>query len=65
MSPTAWRSTLRWTHILIATLVGLYVYSPAGGNPLFADAVRLMLFPLAALSGIAMWQLGPISRALK
>lgn len=65
MSPMTLRRTLRWTHIVTAALIGTYLYSPWSANPVFAAVTLYGVFPVMALTGIAMWQQGRIAKWLK
>jgi hypothetical protein len=62
MNPAQLRRTLRVGHIVVGALVGIYVYSPLHADPLLTDIIRYLAIPVVALSGIAMWQQGRISR---
>jgi hypothetical protein len=61
MNP-ATRTAFRWFHIAGAVSLGAYLYSPWGGNPVFAAVVLWAVFPVLGLSGLVMWQWGRISR---
>ena len=51
------RKTLRYVHLVAGLLIGAYVYSPTlSGNAAFQAMIQLGVFPIIALSGIAMWQ---------
>ena len=50
------RSRQRLAHILLATLLGVYLYSPLADMPLAELAVQVVVFPAVALSGVLMWQ---------
>jgi hypothetical protein len=56
MHPTAFRVIFRWLHIVLALAVGTYLYSPWAANPTFAGLIKFVLFPLAGIAGVAMWQ---------
>lgn len=43
-------------HVLLATLLGVYLYSPLANMPLAELAVQVLVFPAVALSGVLMWQ---------
>lgn len=51
------RKTLRYAHLGVALLIGAYVYSPTlSGNSAFQALIQIGVFPIIAVSGIAMWQ---------
>lgn len=52
------RSTQRAGHLLLAVALGAFVYSPLRTDPGAVLAVRFVLFPLLAVSGLLLWQ-GP------
>jgi hypothetical protein len=54
------RSSQRVGHLLLAALLGVYVYSPLGSVPAFALAVQVVAFPALALSGILLWRGGRV-----
>jgi len=56
------RRTLRAGHIVVGVLLIIYVYSPLHSDPLLTDIIRYLAIPAVALSGVAMWQQGRISR---
>lgn len=64
MAPSALRQTLRWTHIAASAVVGTYLYSPFSENAVFAAVTLYVVFPLMALSGIAMWRQAALTRLL-
>lgn len=57
------RKLQRAVHLAAAVALLLYVYAPVEAQ--LQHAVRFLLFPLLALTGIAMWQAPRIRRALK
>ncbi|MBL3705672.1 hypothetical protein GI582_23500 [Sulfitobacter sp. BDSS02] len=51
------RKPFRYTHLAVALLIGAYVYSPTlSSNLAFQALIQFGVFPIIALSGIAMWQ---------
>ena len=64
MTPVALRSLLRWMHIAAGLLIGAYVYSPLNEIAAMRDALMYVVLPFLALSGLVMWQQGPIRRFL-
>jgi hypothetical protein len=65
MSPSSLRRSLRWLHIATAAIIGTYLYSPWSANAAFAAVTLWVVFPLMALSGVAMWQQGRLARLLR
>jgi hypothetical protein len=63
ISPGTLRRAQRRAHLLAAVVLFAYVYAPLGAE--LQDVVRLGVFPVLALSGIAMWQAARIRRALR
>lgn len=59
------RIILRWAHVVEASFLGLYLYSPLHSDPLWTDIARFGVFPLAALSGVWMWQQARLARAVR
>jgi len=59
------RTRMRWVHIATGLVVGTYIYSPWSGLPWFDTAVKAVILPALALTGIWMWQQGRIRRWLK
>jgi hypothetical protein len=56
------RRTLRAGHIVVGVLLSTCVYSPLHADPLFTDIIRYLAISVIALSGVAMWRQGRISR---
>lgn len=65
MSPSTLRQTLRWIHIAASAVVGTYLYAPFAENHVFAAATLYVVFPLMALSGLAMWRQAAVMRLLR
>jgi hypothetical protein len=63
MTPARLRRVQRRAHLLAAAVLFAYVYAPLG--PELEDAVRFAVFPMVALTGIAMWQAARIRRTVK
>jgi len=62
MRPVQLRLILRWAHIVEAALLAIYLYSPLRADPLWTDLARYVVFPLACLSGLWMWQQARFAR---
>ena len=59
MSAGVWsRSRQRLVHVVFATVLGVYLYSPLGEVPTFELAMQIVGFPALAMSGLLMWK-GP------
>jgi hypothetical protein len=63
LTPAQQRRIQRAAHVLAAVVLFAYVYAPLGGE--LQDVVRFVVFPVLALTGIAMWQSARIRRALR
>jgi hypothetical protein len=63
MSPGAQRRAQRRVHLLAGALLAAYVYAPLGTG--LEDVIRFAVFPILALTGIAMWQAARIRRSLR
>jgi hypothetical protein len=57
------RRAQRRAHLLAAAVLFAYVYAPLEAE--LQDVVRFAVFPMLALTGIAMWQAARIRRALR
>jgi hypothetical protein len=57
------RRVQRRVHLLAAAVLFAYVYAPLGAD--LEDVIRFAVFPVLALTGIAMWQAARIRRALR
>ena len=64
MAPAKLRKVLRWGHIMVALLLGAYLYSPLSANPTFAAIVLYGVVPLMGVSGVWMWRQAWIARML-
>lgn len=65
MSNKQFRIVVCWAHIIEAAFIGTYLYSPWSANPIFSAIVLYIIFPLMALSGIALWQQPRIMKVIK
>jgi hypothetical protein len=65
INPARLRLILRWAHIVEAAFIGTYIYSPLHLDPLWTDIARYVIFPLAGVSGVWMWQQGRINRLFR
>jgi hypothetical protein len=62
INPATLRSILRYAHIGEAAFIGVYFYSPLHADPFWTDFARFVVFPLAGISGLLMWQQGRVTR---
>ena len=63
MSAGFLRRAQRRVHLLAGAVLFAYLYAPLGAE--LEDVVRFAVFPMLALTGIAMWQAARIRRALR
>lgn len=56
------RTVLRWTHLLVGFLIGVYVYTPARNDEAFVLFMQAAVFPGVTLTGLWMWQQARIRR---
>ncbi len=63
--PQTYRRIIRWLHIIEASCIGAYCYSPLIREADWSlPLLQYILFPLLGLSGLAMWQQGRVLRLL-
>ena len=65
MKGAAFRIVLRWLHIVLATALGVWVYSPLRGIPAADAIVMFAVFPGLGAVGVALWQQARIRRMLE
>jgi hypothetical protein len=58
------RTILRICHLTFGMLLIPYIYSPLGDLAVFEWVVRIALFPLSVVTGIAMWQEAKLRKLL-
>lgn len=56
------RIALRWTHLLIGWLIGVFVYTPMREDDTFVLLMQVVFIPLVAIIGVRMWQQARIRR---
>lgn len=56
------RILLRWTHLLVGFLIGVFVYSPARDNEAFILLMQVVFVPVVVLTGVRMRQQARIRR---
>ena len=59
------RNILRAIHLIVAGLVGAYIYSPLGNMEWFVNLVRASVLPSLVITGLAMWQMPWLTKTLK
>lgn len=65
MTPTTLRTSLRWSHIGVGVILGIYICSPLHAVATATLVARLSLVPVVALTGIAMWKQGVLTRVFR
>jgi hypothetical protein len=63
MTAARQRKLQRLAHLLAGAILLAYVYVPVGAE--IESAVRMLVFPLLVVTGIAMWQAPRLRRLLK
>lgn len=56
------RTLLRWTHLLVGFLIGVFVYTPARESEAFVLFMQAAVVPVVTLTGVWMWQQARIRR---
>lgn len=56
------RTILRWTHVLVGFLIGVFVYTPAQNNETFVLSMQVAVIPTVTLTGLWMWQQASLRR---
>lgn len=57
MSNKLFRQVVRWLHLIEGAVLGLYFYSPWGGEGTLLEAsIVYFFFPALVISGILLWQ---------
>lgn len=59
------RNLLRTAHLVVAGLIGAYLYSPLGNVEWFANLVRASVLPVLVITGLSMWQMPTLTKLLK
>ena len=62
MTATTFRKALRWFHIIGGLILGTYIYSPWGSDPVFSAFTLFVVTPAMVLSGLWMWKQAAIMR---
>ena len=59
------RNFLRVIHLIVAGLIGAYLYSPLGNMDWYVNLVRASVLPILLLTGLSMWQMPGFTKWLK
>ena len=59
------RNSFRVIHLVVAGLIGVYIYSPLGTVEWYANLVRASVLPILLITGISMWQMPSLTKWLK
>jgi hypothetical protein len=59
------RTSLRTIHLVIAALIGMYLYSPLGDLEWFSNLVKWSVLPVLLVTGLSMWQMPLLTKILK
>jgi hypothetical protein len=65
MSGRQLRTILRLVHLLGAAFIAAFVYTSLRLDPTFVLIMKVVVFPIITLAGIAMWQQGWLNKRLK
>ena len=64
MSNKNLRRVIRLIHLIAASSLGLYFYSPIAGDPTLGFMLRYVMIPMIVLTGIALWQQARLNKLL-
>ncbi len=59
------RIVLRWTHLLVGWLIGVFIYTPMRENETFVLLMQAVFVPLVIITGVWMWQQARFRRLYK
>ena len=59
------RNLLRVIHLVVAGLIGAYLYSPLGSLDWYENLVRISVIPILLFTGLSMWQMPALTKFLK
>lgn len=59
------RQFLTWGHFFASLVIGAYLYSPLRSDPVFQALTLYVVFPMMALSGLVMWNMGRFARLFR
>lgn len=64
MSNRNFRAIMRWIHLIGGAVIGTFIYSPWGSDPLFAAVTKFVVIPTLVVTGVIMWQQPRIMKRL-
>ena len=56
------RTVLRWVHLVVGWLIGVFVYTPAREDETFVLLMQVVFVPVVVLTGVWIWQQARIRR---
>ena len=56
MSTKQFRNTVRLIHLIIASCMAVFIYSPLRLDSTFTAITQFLVVPIVLMSGIVMWQ---------
>lgn len=56
MSNKQTRNTLRLVHLIVASLMAVFIYSPLRLDDTFAAVIQALVVPIVVITGVVMWQ---------
>jgi hypothetical protein len=59
------RDIQRIAHLVGATMLMLYLYTPLGSTPIFIALMQFLVVPLLVATGMLMWQLPRLRKLLQ
>ena len=59
------RNLLRALHLVVAGLIGAYLYSPLGNVEWYVNLVRVSVIPVLLITGLSMWKMQALTKLLK
>ena len=59
------RNFLRVIHLIMAGLIGAYLFSPLGNMDWYVNLVRASVLPILLITGLSMWQMPSLTKWLK
>ena len=64
MSNKKLRNVIRIVHLIAATALGMYFYSPIAGDETLRLIIQFVTLPSILLTGIALWQQAYLNKLL-
>ncbi|HEX8599674.1 MAG TPA: hypothetical protein VF952_14315 [Chloroflexia bacterium] len=59
------RTIQRVMHLFAAAYLVFYLYGPLGQEPIVANITKFLVIPMLVITGMVMWQLPKLSKALR